>query len=55
MEDLVETLLGIEIVDEADEVEDMQRLARQHWERRAKAVGFEIPESAPRSGGSSEG
>ena len=43
MEDLVETLLGIEIVDEADEVEDMQRLARQHWENRAAALGFQIP------------
>ncbi|MEM7100529.1 MAG: hemolysin family protein [Pseudomonadota bacterium] len=36
MEDLIETLLGIEIVDEADQAVDMQRLARQHWERRAK-------------------
>lgn len=43
MEDLVETLLGVEIVDEADEVEDMQRLARQHWENRAAALGFQIP------------
>jgi CBS domain containing-hemolysin-like protein len=35
MEDLFETLLGIEIVDETDTVEDLQRLARQQWERRA--------------------
>ena len=43
MEDLIETLLGIEIVDEADVAEDMQRLARQHWARRASALGFQIP------------
>ncbi|MBS04117.1 MAG: hemolysin [Gammaproteobacteria bacterium] len=43
MEDLVETLLGIEIVDEADMAEDMQRLARQHWAKRASALGFQIP------------
>ena len=47
MEDLVETLLGIEIVDEADEVEDMQRLARQHWENRAARLGFEVPKEMP--------
>ncbi len=35
MEDLFETLLGMEIVDETDTVEDLQRLARQQWERRA--------------------
>ena len=40
MEDLVETLLGIEIVDEADVEEDMQRLAREHWHRRAKNLGL---------------
>lgn len=41
MEDLIETLLGIEIVDEVDVTEDMQRLARQHWQRRAEALGLE--------------
>jgi len=37
MEDVVETLLGMEIIDEMDQVEDMQALARQQWEKRAKA------------------
>jgi len=37
MEDVVETLLGMEIVDEMDQVVDMQALARQQWEKRAKA------------------
>ncbi len=37
LEDVVETLLGMEIVDEADEVEDLRKLARQKWaERRRK-------------------
>ena len=30
MEDVMETLLGKEIVDELDEVEDMRELAREH-------------------------
>jgi len=40
MEDVVETLLGMEIVDEADSVEDMQALARQQWFKRAKDLGM---------------
>jgi hypothetical protein len=39
MEDVVETLLGLEIVDEADSVEDMQALARQQWFKRARELG----------------
>ena len=42
MEDLFETLLGMEIVDEVDVTADMQRHARQQWERRMKAVGLEV-------------
>ncbi|CAN5767610.1 CNNM domain-containing protein [soil metagenome] len=34
MEDIVETLLGLEIMDEVDKVEDMQQYARQRWEKR---------------------
>ena len=40
MEDVVETLLGLEIVDEFDRTADMQRLARKNWEARAKALGL---------------
>ena len=29
MEDVIETLLGVEIVDESDEVEDLRELAKQ--------------------------
>jgi CBS domain containing-hemolysin-like protein len=44
LEDVVETLLGMEIVDEVDRVEDMQVYARRQWERRAKALGVELEE-----------
>jgi CBS domain containing-hemolysin-like protein len=40
MEDLVETILGLEIMDELDKVEDLQRLARLKWESRAKKLGL---------------
>ncbi len=38
LEDVVETLLGIEIVDEADKVEDLRKLARQKWEERRRKL-----------------
>jgi CBS domain containing-hemolysin-like protein len=40
LEDVVETLLGLEIVDEFDGVEDMQELARRQWRQRAKRLGL---------------
>ena len=40
MEDVIETLLGMEIVDEIDHAEDMQLLARKNWERRARQLGL---------------
>ncbi len=40
MEDVIETLLGLEIMDESDNVEDMQALARKRWEDRAKRLGL---------------
>lgn len=39
-EDVIETLLGLEIVDELDSTEDMQILARQNWQKRAKNMGI---------------
>ena len=38
VEDVIETLLGLEIVDETDASRDMQALARKLWERRAKGL-----------------
>jgi CBS domain containing-hemolysin-like protein len=40
MEDVIETLLGMEIVDESDKDVDMQLLARQNWESRARSHGL---------------
>jgi CBS domain containing-hemolysin-like protein len=40
MEDLMETLIGLEIMDETDSVEDMQKLAREQWNKRAKRLGI---------------
>lgn len=34
MEDIIETLLGLEIVDEKDTVADMQKFARERWKTR---------------------
>ena len=45
MEDVIETLLGLEIMDESDNVSDLQRLARKSWETRAKKLGILNPEN----------
>ncbi len=42
MEDIIETLLGIEIMDETDTVADMRALARQQWLKRARSLGIVI-------------
>ncbi|MCK5638749.1 MAG: DUF21 domain-containing protein [Flavobacteriaceae bacterium] len=38
-EDIIETLLGLEIVDESDSHDDLQLLARKMWEKRAIRYG----------------
>lgn len=40
MEDVIETLLGLEIVDELDGIDDMQALARENWKKRAEEMGI---------------
>lgn len=45
LEDLVETLTGMEIMDETDDIEDMRVLARRHWERRARSLGMVRPDA----------
>lgn len=42
LEDVLETLLGLEIVDEIDRVDDMQALARQLMDRRMARLGTKI-------------
>lgn len=34
MEDAIETILGVEICDETDKIEDLQEYARRKWEER---------------------
>ena len=36
LEDIIETLLGFEIVDEKDRVEDMQQYAMERWKSKQK-------------------
>ncbi len=43
VEDVLETLLGMEIVDEFDSAKDMQAYARERWKKRAMKLGI-IPE-----------
>jgi len=38
LEDVLEALLGLEITDESDKTEDMQKLARLLWKRRAQGL-----------------
>jgi CBS domain containing-hemolysin-like protein len=45
MEDIIETLLGLEILDESDSVENLQQLARKNWETRARQLGILDAES----------
>ncbi len=45
MEDVIETLIGFEIMDESDKIPDMQVLARRNWERRAKKLGLLVESS----------
>lgn len=40
MEDVIETMLGLEIMDESDDVVDMQQLARKNWEKRSRTLGL---------------
>lgn len=38
MEDIIETVFGFEIIDEKDPVADMQKLARERWQRRKEQI-----------------
>ena len=43
MEDILETLLGLEIMDESDKTADMQQHARRLWKKRASDMGITMP------------
>jgi CBS domain containing-hemolysin-like protein len=51
LEDIIESLLGLEIVDLNDPAIDMQQLARQLWEKRMQDKGIRLSEdnAAPES------
>ena len=36
LEDIIETIFGLEIIDESDEVSDMQQYARERWQQRQR-------------------
>ncbi len=40
MEDVMETLIGLEIMDESDKVNDMQKLAHKRWRARMESMGI---------------
>ena len=48
MEDVIETLIGVEIVDESDQTADMRALARENWQRRASRLGL-VEQTVPGS------
>jgi CBS domain containing-hemolysin-like protein len=45
LEDIIETLIGLEIIDEFDPALDMQQFARDRWRRRASEIGLIPSES----------
>jgi CBS domain containing-hemolysin-like protein len=49
LEDVLETLLGLEIVDEKDASVDMQKEARRLWKHRAKQMGVELDRTSDNS------
>lgn len=49
LEDILETLIGLEITDETDRVVDMQLLAHRRWRERMETIGID-PDSIEREG-----
>jgi CBS domain containing-hemolysin-like protein len=47
LEDLIETLLDLEIVDEVDDVENLREVARSQWRQRALELGVLSNDSQP--------
>jgi CBS domain containing-hemolysin-like protein len=54
IEDIVETLLGLEIVDETDRATDMQELARRLWAARVRRSGLSVSDESITEASSSE-
>ena len=47
LEDVLETIVGVEIVDEHDHIADLQVLARKLWTDRAVKMGISLPGDPP--------
>ena len=47
LEDILEALLGLEIVDESDKAVDMRDVARSQWKKRADLLGMD-PDQNPK-------
>ena len=45
LEDVIETIVGAEIVDETDTVADLRQTARKLWKERASRMGIEVSEA----------
>lgn len=45
LEDVLETIFGLEIVDELDTIPDLQAYARELWKARATRLGIEVPDA----------
>ena len=43
LEDVIETIFGLEIIDENDEIADMQQYARERWKQRQKRFYKPVP------------
>ena len=43
LEDVIETILGLEITDELDAQIDMQQLAKERWKKRAAKMEMKLP------------
>jgi len=48
LEDIIETIFGLEIIDERDEVSDMQQYARERWQQRQRRFKeIKLPDEKP--------
>jgi len=51
LEDIIETIFGLEIIDENDEVSDMQQYARERWQQRQRRFqSINIPDDSEEVG-----
>lgn len=51
LEDVLESIVGVEIVDEQDKIADLQALARGRWAARARKLGLPEEREEPADGG----